>query len=337
MMIRFNTTFALIVVLVIKIVAQQVSFLPKDDFYPRWLKDDFSNTEQTSGIAFIGLNSNKEKVFLLADDIGSIHRLTIKADTTFEIKEIVFTEEVNDFLAKFRKKDFEEITFDRVTQQVYLSIEGNGPEYKDYVGLYRIFFSSHPISSDTIVSISKVLIQPVGTIWKYTADNIGFEGVAVDSHYIYLGLEGFQNESTFADSTLIFIVDKKSLRIIKTINTKELGIHTICGLYCDKELSLWGVDRNNRKIFRIIFSKDFNVNSLKFYNFISRIPGYQNLSYVASLESITFDNENYMYCIDDPWKQLYVPVPEILNKLDPVTIKNFKEFIPIIYRYKILN
>jgi hypothetical protein len=335
---RLNTIPVLICLILIDcriIFCQPVFFLPKENNYPRWLKNDNYKTEQITGITFLGLNGENEKIFLLAENTGKINRLTISNDTVFDFTSITFTIDAENYLQKFPKRDFEDIVYDKTTGSIYLSITGWGINYKEYVGIYKLTFSSGVTTSDTVMEITKLNIQPIGTIWKYTGDDIGFKGLAVDSNYFYLGLEGFKTDEKFADSTLIFVVDKKSFRIIKTIDTKALGIHTICGLYSDKDSSLWGIDGNIKKIFHLRFEKNLESYVEKFYNFISRIPNYQNLSYFASIESITFDNEKFMYIVDATFPVVYVPPPEVILKLDKETIKNFKEFIPIIYRYKI--
>jgi hypothetical protein len=335
---RFQTISFFLLMFVfynINLLSQPVTFLPKDNLYPRWLNNEYYRTDQTSGIVFLGVNEKKEKVFLLADDAGVIHRLNISKDTIFTFTTVLFSADALNFLQKFPKWDFEDITFDKTTKSVYTTITGNGSDYKDLVGVYKLTFNQGLLNSDTITTVSKVNIQPVGTIWKYIADDIGFSGLAVDSHFFYLGLEGIKTEESFADSTLIFVVDKKNYRIIKSLSTKELGIHTICGLYSDKDSSLWGVDRESKKVFHIRIGKNFETYVEKFYTFISRIPGYHDYSYYSAIESITFDNEKYMYLTDKPFRKSFVPSSEILINLDNETVKNFKEHIPIIYRYRV--
>jgi hypothetical protein len=46
------------------------------------------------------------------------------------------------------------------------------------------------------------------------------------------------------------------------------------------------------------------------------------------------DDDDNIYIVDDPWKEVFVPEEEILDQLDNETINNFKEFIPIIFKYK---
>jgi hypothetical protein len=139
----------------------------------------------------------------------------------------------------------------------------------------------------------------------------------------------------FADSSVIFIARKSDKKIIKEISTKKFDIHTICGLFSDENYSIWGIDRNQREIFHISFDEGFNVKSYSKFECSTAIPGYHQLNYSISLESITIDDENYMYLVDDPWKEKYVPGQEILNKLDSKTISNFEEYVPTIFRYKI--
>ena len=97
--------------------------------YPRWLMNNDYHTNQTSGITFLQESADSTMQFLLADDIGYIHRLFIKNDTVFSFSEIKFSREVMDYLADFPKLDFEEIFYDKYSGNVYLTIEGNGKEY----------------------------------------------------------------------------------------------------------------------------------------------------------------------------------------------------------------
>lgn len=38
--------------------------------------------------------------------------------------------------------DFEEITYDKTTGEVYLSVEGNGENFNDYVGIYKLILKT---------------------------------------------------------------------------------------------------------------------------------------------------------------------------------------------------
>ncbi len=310
----------------------------KDPAYPRWLKSGNYNTEQTSGICFLGFGKDGEKNFLLADDIGKIHHFSIKNDTVFSFSPVFFGKNAVSFLDTFPKWDFEEIVRDKYTNSTYLSIEGNKPDQQKYVGIYKLIFNNNNVYSDTVVEIEKLHIKPQKLFLKYTADNIGYEGLAVDKNYFYLGLEGFSDSGVFADSTFLFIVDKKNLQIIKQINTRPFGIHTICGLYSDKDNSLYGIDRNNKKLFHLSFEVSAGIFSVKDYGLSDiqiNIPGYPQYVYVASLESITMDNDKNIYLVDDPWKTFFIPSKRILANLDSITINNFKNFVPIIFNFNL--
>ncbi|MCU0343842.1 MAG: hypothetical protein MUF28_08475 [Ignavibacterium sp.] len=304
--------------------------------YPLWLKTSLSRTQQTSGIAFIKSDCD-EKYFLTADDIGFINLLTIKNDTIYNIDTISFTDDASQYLDSFPKKDFEEIVLDPNAGEVYLSIEGNGQNFNDHVGIYKLIFENDDIFSKQIIAIEKLNFKPEEEFYKYTNWNTGYEGVALDNNYFYLGLEGFVNNYQFADSSLIYIVNKSHLNIIKTINTKSLGIHTICGLFSDEDYSLWGIDRNNRTIFHILFDEKFNIKDFSKFESVKSIPGYHNLNYLPSFESITMDEDNNLYIVDDPWKEVFVPAQNILDQLNDETVKNFKNYIPIIFKYNITN
>ncbi len=311
--------------------------LKEDSHYPRWMQSDSTHSDQTSGITFITSTEQNKKIFLIADDIGKIYHFTIENDTTFNFEPVTFSPQVVAYLDTFPKADFEEIVYDKYTGNVYLSIEGNQPDPKKFVGIYKLNFENDNVLSNNLMSMEKLNITPSYLFTKYVANNIGYEGLAVDENHFYLGLEGFSEQNIFADSTLLFVVDKNNLKIQKTIGTKNLGIGTICGLYSDKDNSIYGIDRNNKKLFHIEIDNSLNVISSYTKSLKSSIPGYPEYDYVAALESITSDDENNFYLVDDPWKTYYVPSQDILNHLDRKTIDNFKEFIPVIYKYSFQN
>jgi len=304
--------------------------------YPRWLQSADTNTDQTSGITFLK-EAEGRKYFLLADDIGNIWRFSTARDTIFHLQKLAFSQKAQNYLANFPKKDFEEISYDKFTGDVYLSIEGNFPQVEKFVGIYKVKFKENNLFADTIEAIEKLEILPQKLFLKYVANNIGYEGMAVSEKYIFLGLEGFENKSVFSDSTLIYVVDKKSKRIIKQLSTRNYKIQTICGLYCEGNNTLWGIDRNNAKIFRMKLNEKLDITEVKYFDAKGTIPGYKNESYAAALESITMDNNANLYLVDDPWKKVFVPAKSILEKLDERTVNNFTKFIPIIYKYKLTN
>jgi len=313
-----------------------------DNYYPRWIKDNHYSGNQTSGIAFIGLDKSGNKSFLIADDIGEIYRFTIEQDTEpafpagrFVLTPINFSSNVQTFLDTFPKKDFEEILFDRHTNSVYLSIEGNNPNPKNFAGIYKIYFKNGDVHSDSINLMEKLNIVPDEIFKKFISDNIGYEGLAADEKYFYLGLEGFSDKGVFSDSTIILIVDKNDMKIVKEISTKLFSIYTICGLFSDSAYSLYGIDRNNKSLFRIKFDEKLNIISYAATKIETNIPNFPSIDYVASIEAVTMDDEKNIFMTDDPWKQYFIPSQEILNKLDSNTTLNFKNYIPIIHKFKI--
>lgn len=335
-MIRVLTLIFLLSISVVLNAQSEIINLLPDINYPLWLKTDQSRTDQTSGITFIK-NECDKKYFLLADDIGSINLLILNGDSIFSIERILFANNSDQFFSVFPKKDFEEIVYDENTGDVYLSVEGNGVNFNDFVGIYKLVFENRDILSKRIVYVEKMNFEPSSLFYKHTAWNIGYEGFALDDNYFYLGLEGFQNNYQFADSALIFIANKSDYNIVKEISTKSLGIHTICGLYSDEDYSLWGIDRNNRIIFHILFDEEFNIKTFAKFDGATVIPGYNNLNYLPSYESITMDDDGNIYIVDDPWKEVFVPKQDVLDKLDDQTTGNFKEYIPTIFKYKVTN
>jgi hypothetical protein len=326
----YYTTFFLLFSL--QLLAQDSgSELIRDQAYPQWLKSGNYRTDQTSGITFLKEDPGK-KTFLLADDIGALHRLVIIDDYILKFYPIYFSKEVTEYFQDYPKLDFEEIVYDKYEEKFYLSVEGHSENYMDYVGIFEIEFSE---SLDTLLNFSKIRFHPEELFYQYTAWNIGYEGLTVDSRYFYLGLEGFLEGKAFSDSTVLFIADKETKEIIKSIYTSELGIGTITGLFSDEDLSIWLLDRNNLKIFHLVFNEELDVISSVSHSFEPIIPNYPDINYVGSYESITIDDEGNIYIIDDPWREFFVPPDHILFKLDEQTIENFRKHIPIIDRFQI--
>lgn len=303
------------------------------DGFPIWLKDDDKNTDQTSGITFIG-EKNGKKYFLICDDIGKIHRIALNG-TKLKIETIKFDNSVEDFLKSFEKKDFEEIVYDKSTNEVYLSIEGNGPDYKQEVGIYKLKFKDNDVFNDEIVKIEKVNFNDWDEITKFISNNIGFEGVGISETKFFLGLEGFQFGDLFLDSTLIYVIDKNTKKFIRSISTKNFKIYTICGLYALNDYHIFGIDRNQQNFFEIRFNKNYDVEYSKITKLDLPVPKKRELKYVASVESITLDDEKFVYVVDDPWRKFYVPPSNVLNQLSEKDVENFKKFIPLLFKYKL--
>ncbi|MCU0365276.1 MAG: hypothetical protein MUE93_06360 [Ignavibacteriaceae bacterium] len=304
--------------------------------YPRWLKNDVYHTNQTSGMTFLREKDDGTFEFLLADDIGKIHRLFIQDDTLFSFSEIKFSYEVLLYLADFPKLDFEEIFYDSFTGEVYLTIEGNGEEHLSYHGIYKLNFKDDNVFQDSVVKLTRLEFTPQEIFYDNLLPNIGYEGFTADENYFYLGLENEQtSEGSFSGQTIIRIADKKSLKIVKVISTENIDISTVCGLYSDENFSLWGIDRNHRKVFKLLFDEYFNIVDLTFSDVKTIVPKYNQFEYVGSLESITLVSEKFLFLVDDPWHKFFIPPNEILNKLDENTVNNFKNFVPVIHKFNI--
>ena len=304
--------------------------------YPRWLMNDSYNTNQSSGITFLREKDDGIMEFLLADDIGKIHRLCIKGDTLFSFSEIKFSDEVINYLVDFPKLDFEEICYDKYTGEVYLTIEGNGDDHLWYHGIYKLKFEDNNIFQDSVVELEKLEFKSQEMFYSNLSPNIGYEGFAADESYFYLGLETVVTpENDFSGHTVIKIADKKSMTIVKEISTENIDISTVCGLYSDENFSLWGIDRNHRKVFKLKFDQYFNIADLTFFDIKTVVPKYNHFEYVGSLESITIVSEKFLFLVDDPWHNFFIPPNEILDKLDMNTAKNFNNFIPVIHKFVI--
>lgn len=315
--------------------SSRVKIYPAEN-YPRWLMNNVYHTNQTSGMTFLIEKDDGTMEFFLADDIGKIHRLFIKDDTLFSFSEIKFSDEVMEYLADFPKRDFEEICYDRYTGEVYLTIEGNGDDHLFYHGIYKLKFKDNDIYQDSVVKMEKLVFTPQEMFYSYLSPNIGYEGFASDENYFYLGLETVvTSEGAFSGHTMIKIADKNSLAIVKEISTENIDISTLCGLYSDVNFSLWGIDRNHRKIFNLLFDEYFNIVDLTFCEIKTVIPKYNQLEYTGSLESITVASEKFLFLVDDPWQAFFIPPNEILDKLDENTVKNFNNFIPVIHKFDI--
>ena len=306
------------------------------EHYPRWLKSGNYRTAQTSGIAFIEEDENGSDEFLLIDDIGKLHRLKISNDTIFNLTEINFSDEVREYLNAFPKIDFEEISYDKFNGDVYITIEGNGPDFLMHNGIYKIEFKDGNVLRNLVTGIKKIDVEPEEVFTKHIRENVGYEGLAVSKKYLYLGLEGILNkDNSFSGNTRILVVDKSSLRILREIYTDEFNIASICGLYAESDSLVWGIDRNNRTVFKLKFDNSLNTTSYRLLRLKTVIPSYNEYEYTGSLESITMNKRKNIFLVDDPWHSHFVPDSTILEKLDEETIKNYKNFVPVIYKFTI--
>jgi hypothetical protein len=327
---RFPIVFLLCISFAVGFFPTENKIKPEKGF-PIWLKDGSLRTDQTSGIAFIGSKAS-EKYFLLCDDIGDIFHLRLN-NNKIKLEKIKLGEMVKKALRNYDKWDFEEIVYDPSTKKVFLSIEGNGSNYLDEAELFNLVFKDNDVFEDEIKEIVRVEFPEWKKLSEHFKPNIAFEGVAVSENKIFLGLEGTTLGELFLDSTFLYVVDKNSLNIVRQISTKKLKIHTISGLYAESDFKLFGIDRNNRNLFVINFDEKYEIIESKILPLDLHVPSDENLHYVSALESITMDNEKYIYAVDDPWKKFYIPPTEVLRRIKPSDAQNFKEFIPLLFKF----
>lgn len=318
------------------------SLLPVDN-YPIWMMDAAGNrTDQTSGLSFTGESGGK-KMFISCDDIGKINRISVdesKNPPVFEFTEIKYSEEVNTLFNKFKKKDMEEIAFDSLNNKILLSIEGHELSsldtaiYRKKEGIYDLSFNNDIHTFDTILTIKRLRFPEV--VYRYTRDNIGYEGFSFTKNYIFLGLENFHLEGTgFSDSTVIHIYNRNT-GTVKSISTKEYEINSICGLYATDDYNLYGIDRNRKSVFYINFDENFDVKDFKTMKLELSIPMHPDINNIIGIapESITFDYNNNFYVSIDPWKEIYKPDIAQRKQLSLEELDKFYAFVPLMYKYK---
>jgi len=313
------------------------------DGYPLWIMDSSGNhTNQTSGIYYLGTQSAK-KVFLTCDDVGKINKLIIdesKTPPAIEIIEISFSNQVKDMFSNFRKKDFEGIAFNKKRNKIYLSVEGYAYDkkdpliYKKHEGVYELSCNKDALKFDSLLTINKLKLPE--TIFEHTQDNVGLEGIALTENYLFFGLENCRNKfQNFTDSTFLYIIDRKTYEV-KIISTKDLKISTVCGLFAANDFEVYGIDRNARGMFRILFNPDFTVDDIETKEIDLQIPNHKDINQILGVapESITFDEQDNIYITVDPWRDFYKPDSQDRKFLTEEEINYFKETIPIIYKFK---
>ena len=313
------------------------------DNYPIWMKDSAGNhTNQTSGLFYVG-SSDGKKIFIDADDIGKINRLTIDESINpprLDIKEIAFSEEVQLLFSKFKKKDMEEIFYDETNNKILLALEGHeysslDPEiYRKKEGIYEITFNNDILTFDSILTIKRLTL-PQG-VYAHTFDNIGFEGFSATDNYFFLGLENYQIDgNAFTDSTILYILNRNT-NDLKAIGTHDLKISSICGLYAADDYNLYGIDRNRRNMFYIKFNEDFSISKCEIKEMSLTIPLHNDIDRIIGIapESITFDNEGNIYVAIDPWLNFYKPDIADKKKLSDDELKNFYDGVPILYKFR---
>lgn len=301
--------------------------------YPAWLVDGDYFPQQTSGMAYLGEKSPGKHVFITCDDKQAIHLLTI-SDGKFKIDSVKIDPSITDTLPQKVKFDFEDITWDKYTNKVYISIEPYS-KYRQMFGIFELQFKNNDIFSREITGMKRLNITPDSLFRQNVKDNIAYEGLAVDENYFYLGLEGIARSEKEFDGGVIRVVDKKTLRIVASVLLDSLGINTVTGLATGNDGSLWGTDRNRLAFFNLKFDNKFRVTNVRVFSVSNYIPDYHAFRYAAAIESIAIDANGLVYLIDDPFTKEYVPVDNILRKLDSKTAQRFKDLVPIIYCYKL--
>lgn len=311
--------------------------------YPIWMQDsDGHYTNQTSGICIVSDSANI-KNFIVADDIGVIRRVVINENIfphTIRIDSIHLSAAAQSFLQNFRKKDFEEIIFRKSDNKLLISIEGYVNDsnivydFKNYEGVFELQTNGNLISCDTITAIKKINVP--SEVFEFTRVNVAIEGMTKSPNFYFMGLENAMiSDIIFSDSTYIYILDD-DLKLLKKINTHDLGIMTICGLYAVNDYELYCIDRNQKKIFCIKFNPDFSVADYGVADMNLTVPGYPEINKIMgfSPESITFDNEGSIYVALDPWKEVYNPDVFDKKKLTEKDMEYFANKVPVLYKFK---
>ncbi|MBK6679434.1 MAG: hypothetical protein IPG53_05115 [Ignavibacteriales bacterium] len=93
-----------------------------------------------------------------------------------------------------------------------MSIEPDS-KYRAQFGIYEVIFKNNNIFSLVVTGLKRLDITPDSLFREHISDNIGYEGLAVDSNYLYLGLEGIKRGEKTFDGSLIRVIDKKLLRL----------------------------------------------------------------------------------------------------------------------------
>lgn len=312
--------------------------------YPVWMQDSSGHfTSQTSGICLVS-DSGGIKNFIVADDIGVIRRVIVNENVIphiLQIDSIHLTDRAHLFLNKFRKKDFEEIVFRKTDDKLLISIEGYiydsniVKDFKNYEGIFEVKTNGPLESCDSITGFTKIEgISP--EVFELSRINVAIEGMTKSPNYYFLGLENAMiSDIIFSDSTYIYILDNK-FNLLKKINTHDLGIMTICGLYAVNDHELYGIDRNQKKIFYIRFTSDWSIDKYDIANLNLYVPGYPEINNIMgfSPESITFDSEGFIYVALDPWKEVYNPDVFDKKKLSAKDLAYFQNKVPVLYKFK---
>ncbi|CAN5518095.1 hypothetical protein BH10BAC5_BH10BAC5_24340 [soil metagenome] len=315
------------------------------DNYPIWMIDKAGvQTHQTSGICFLGISKkNGLKQFAVADDDGHIERIELdekQNPPSINIIPIVFSDTVESFFKQFKKRDFEEITYNKKSERLYITIEGFAQdwktrEFKNYEGVFELTYDKDYYNFDTILTVKKLPIPD--TLFTYTQANCSFEGLAVTDNNFFLGLENIQTPvGSFTDSTVIYVLNRKDFTKIHTIRMKPYNIITVCGLYAKDDFNLYGVDRNSKNMFHLTLDSNFIVTDAKIIEMDLPVPGHPDINNITAfpVESITMDDVGRFYCTIDPWEDYYKPDPLDKKRLTFEELTMFQKFVPILFKFQ---
>ncbi len=315
------------------------------DNYPIWMIDkDGRHTNQSSGICYLGISkANGLKQFAVADDDGHIERIMIdekQNPPALTIIPVVFSDTVQSFFKQFKKLDLEEISYNKKSERLYVSVEGFGQDwrtqdFKNYEGIFEMTYDKDYYNFDTILTVKKLPFPD--TLFTYTKPNCAFEGFAVTDNNFYMGLENMQTPvGAFTDSTLIYVVNRKNLNDIHTLRLKPYNIVTVCGLYAKDDLNIYGVDRNTRNMFHIILDTAYNILDVKKIEMDLPVPAHPDIDggVTFPVESITMDENGRFYCTEDPWDEYYKPTPLDKKKLTIEELTLFKNFVPVLFKFQ---
>jgi hypothetical protein len=302
--------------------------------WPRWLEDENSRTDQTSGLSYVGRDSSGARVFLVADDEGDLWRLRVlPPDDEFRLERIPFVDAAKETLARFPKADFEDITYCPISHRVLVSIEGNSPDdadstFRDWLGIYELGIGPDVMNAEQVPTVSRVPLPEWRDATRFACRNVGFEAAVACMDTIVLGLEGVMSSpGVFADSTYIEVFDlARGTRL--EFGTSGHAIGTATGLARGPSGAYYGLDRNSARLFTFTI-RDGALRDVR--TIALSMPGIHGVPYlIPSAESIAVDDEDFLWIVVDPWK--YEPMTQ--EGLSPHDIDNFKNKVPLVYKYR---
>jgi hypothetical protein len=172
-------------------------------------------------------------------------------------------------------------------------------------------------------------------IYKYTNENVGFEGMTITDNFFYIGLENISDlTAQFSDSTYLYVVDRKTSDV-KIISSKLFDAYSVTALCAVDDYTLYGIDRDSKKIFYIKFNSDFSIKETESKPIELSLPTHPDISIdlVAGAEAIAIDNDGNIYMDIDPWSDLYRP-QFVAGTLTEEEKNNLTKLVPILYKFK---